>query len=461
MSNVLTTNVPTPFTRCARHPGLNPLRFVSDKAPALAALLTLCLPLTMNRPACAQGGSYVLQSNGNGGYSGGQWTASSSTGPTTTIPYTYYSPPAQDYGGIGNSYVNGPASVSLSGTGNIGAAFVWSPAITGTPPPSSAVIWQHCTESFMDNAVSGVTVTYNAGGGAGSTVGDRYTAQNNPGTSFSLAAGDAMDPTISATGTVAAGQSGGLNATLLYTAAAYPVTISLGGTTLVNGAQEALTGQQITATVVGLPTFPSGTQVSYQWSVNGASGINPFKTWDPNAPGDTYYPTQLVALAPNDYTLPTGTFYFYDEHSDAVTASCTVTITTPNSNTLTVTATSQSLTFIKPTVTQWGVTILHIWVNRQRLELLEDQDGNLNLAANEFWDPIEITVPSPFNVGSQGQGGLCQTIVSANYWNFRHPTGTGASQVHSTNPESKQRWHLGASTEWLGRNLPTQLRLRH
>ena len=226
----------------------------------------------------------------------------------------------------------------------------------------------------------------------------------------------------------ATGPDGGAASAGVFDTVSYaPVTVSLSGTTLVSGAQEALTGQQITATLnYGGP----GKISSYNWSVNGATSPNPFKTWDPNAPQDNYYPTQFVALTAHDYTNSTGTFSFYDEHNDTVTATCTATITFPDNSQQTVTATSPSLTFIKPTVTQWTVNNSPNQGEPPTFTAGYLSNGDFVMQANEFWDPIQINVPAPFNlgVGKEGLGTLCQTIISLNYWDFRYPTGSGASE---------------------------------
>ena len=158
------------------------------------------------------------------------------------------------------------------------------------------MVWQHCAETFYDNT-GGATVTYNVGGEAsqwqwGGPVGDRYTVQTNPGASFSLAAGDAMNPTLSATGTVADGQWGGLSGTLIYTAAAYPVnaSISLTGTTTdSSGNLDILIGQHCSASL-SVTGMPQGfTVTGWQWSVTGPT----FQTWSADTPavnGNLYNP---------------------------------------------------------------------------------------------------------------------------------------------------------------------------
>ena len=214
---------------------------------------------------------------------------------------------------------------------------------------------------------------------------------------------------------------------LYYAANIAPVTISLPGTASVNGAQEALTGQEATAT---LNYSGPGRSIGYNWSVSGATGINPFKNWDPNAPGDNFYPTQFVALTSSNYTNGTGTFSFYDERNDTVAANCIATIQLPDNSQQTVTAISPTLTFVKPTVTQWTVNNSPNQGEPPTFEFGYLINDFLVMQANEVWDPIQINVPAPFNlgVGKEGQGTLCQTIISFNCWAFRHPTGNGASE---------------------------------
>jgi len=179
------------------------------------------------------------------------------------------------------------------------------------------------------------------------------------------------------------------NATALATA--YPVTINLDGAINVNGTQEALTGQQITATLKGIP---SGVKVtSYTWSFTGGTGPNPIKNWD-----GTNNIQQLFLLTSIDKTgtdtsgngIAVNPLSFYDQAADTVTVKCAVNLTFPDGTTGSVTPTSVPLTFLKPTA---------VWNAHSTDPNTGPVFDQTQMGYIEKWDAT-ITVPSPFSGGS-------------------------------------------------------------
>ena len=177
-------------------------------------------------------------------------------------------------------------------------------------------------------------------------------------------------------------------------------TIKLAGNALVNGLPQALTGQQITATLNGIPK--GDTVIGYVWSCIGATAPNPIKTWDPTAPNTTGTKnlTQLVPLTSADTTGTGPTvnpFSFYDEKGgDVVTVRCSLTLKLPDGSSQTVPVQSLPITFVKPTLA-W--TVNPAGPGAPPYGFIQDL-ANLRMGANITWYPITITVPSPFSGGA-------------------------------------------------------------
>ncbi len=198
-----------------------------------------------------------------------------------------------------------------------------------------------------------------------------------------------VTPTASSDGT--SGSAGGSGASgtvnVSYTASAHPVTITPSGTTLVNGAREALTGQQVTATLnAPFQVDPS----SYSWS-SGAPG-NVFKTYNEQATS-----SQLVPLSHTnggDYSQPS--FSFYDAAAEILTVTCNATVIAPDGTQLVVNV-QQPVTIVKPTETAWTISA----TNTPNGPFYYDYNGNFNpqYGVQTTWNPITVTVPSPFTGG--------------------------------------------------------------
>ncbi len=136
----------------------------------------------------------------------------------------------------------------------------------------------------------------------------------------------------------------------------YPVYITLAGQ---NSSNQALTGQQIMATLAMPNSLPSGTKItSYTWSFTGGTKGNPIKGWD-----GTNNAVQLTPWLPTDFSqtdtsgngISVSPISYYDEiDKDTVTAKCAINLTFPDGTTGTINAQSDAVTFMKPTVT-WTV----------------------------------------------------------------------------------------------------------
>jgi len=184
---------------------------------------------------------------------------------------------------------------------------------------------------------------------------------------------------------------------------AYPITISLTGQ---NPANQALTGQQITATLSTPNGLPAGTKItSYTWSFDGGTSPNPIKNWDGNGTAADGTPQQLFPLTAADLTgtdtsgngISVNPVSFYDQVADNVTAKCAVILKFPDGTTATVNAKSIPVAFLKPSAS-WNAYTTGPFVSAS------------SYGANEIWKPVTITLPTAFtSVG--GMGGFVQLIT--------------------------------------------------
>lgn len=318
-----------------------------DFRPCAALLLGLGLPFLLMlcpRPARAQYGAVA-------GYTGGTATSG-----TTTRPYTY------DYPGGIYVYGGGLSASAGSGdtascTGGITATFTW---VSSTLPPPSSVIIEQSAEAwargstvndvYTPPASCSVNNPYSSPGSSsspGTLVGTQYSAKSNPGTSFSVTCSG-----LSSSATPQASSDGSfVFASVSYSAAAFPITISLPGTTRdSDGNDNILIGQFCTALLAGIPS--SCTVSGYQWSVGGTT----FQSWSPNAP-NTFNsgPSQYID-GPGPLTYPTASWYWNDSQMTLETVSCTATVTPPagEGSPFTVTAQKQVKVYI-PIVYAYGV----------------------------------------------------------------------------------------------------------
>lgn len=142
--------------------------------------------------------------------------------------------------------------------------------------------------------------------------------------------------------------NGAVSASVTYTASVSPVTITLGGTyDPIHGDNHVLTGQQITATLNGIPG--GFTVTKYTWS--GVSATC-FETYNEKATSN-----QLVALSTSDLSGPASgsntvaALKFYDSAAENLTVTCTVAVNAPDGTSLSLTATAPPINVLKPTVT--------------------------------------------------------------------------------------------------------------
>ncbi len=364
-------------------------------------------------------------------YSGGLATAGNNS---FSWPYAFYVQ-NQEYGTRGifpGSNFYPPIAAITDYTycrGQIKTQFTWNGGNSNIPPPSTVLVaqkswvsWQEpyyytgspgsCNNGFNDPVLPIGTI--------GATCSGTHYTFMTPDSNGDIEVYCTPSVSMPAVGNGFSSYSG-----VVYTASVSPVTINFTtGTTLVNGAQEALTGQQIGATL-----SIAGTVTSTTWSTSGATGPNPIKNWDPNAPGDGNA-TQIIPLTSSDYT-PTNVaapFNFYDSNPDTVTVKCTGTVTFPDGTSSSFSAVSPTVTFMKPTVTLWNVNTPLAYTT------ISGFSAGLPygpFSAQEVWDSMTVTLPSPFNQGSQGQACMAQIINADRAW-YRNPVDNGKSSAYKS-----------------------------
>ncbi len=272
---------------------------------------------------------------------------------------------------------------------------------TGSGPPGAGVSADD--DGFGDGPGGTATPVYQNGVVVSTNLGG-----NSQGTHLTTMPGSSVItlPQRTMTLTYSGGASGAAAFGYAVSISPYGATVDLAGATPVNGTQEALTGQPISATLaLSGVTLNTAASPVYQWSTTGGS---PFETWDTAAPGDGE-PTQLVPLSATDKAGPV--FGFYDAtNKEQVYVTCTAAVKFPNGTTGTVSAKSQPVTFMKPTAT-WtahegypqGFTYKGTKPGDIDIGLLEAP--NSGYMAGMAWPPgdISITVPSGFS----GTGSAC------------------------------------------------------
>jgi hypothetical protein len=209
----------------------------------------------------------------------------------------------------------------------------------------------------------------------------------------------------------------GGNAYVGYTVAAFPVAISLQSTTLVNGAQKALTGQPITASLIFPNGGPPGATLSnYQWDIESADGASIVGGYAPSqASGKT--------LSIGSFQSPNVTFY--DGIQDTVTVNATAIIKFSDNTTGTLKATTQ-LMFVKPTATQ----PMPFQLTEHDNFAQHPNDTSSIIGAIEAWAGVRITMPPGF---SGGTGCFAQLIGSTARTDTRHTGGTYTEKVQLSN----------------------------
>lgn len=389
------------------------LSLFMPRRPYLPLLLGLCSLCVL--PASAQSGSYGPPTySGSGTYDPGG-------GPPTGPPVRSFSTSGgvSGYGGL----ASGGGNSTLYASGGITPSFTW----TGIAPvPQNVIVAQTCvaswSSSYCGTAVSGTCD--NGLKGPQSSTGPTFYAQHgwdateacgndSSGNSlvvYSVVAGASTLSlaTVPVKASITGGTSAGpMAASVSYTAAVTPVTISLGGTyDPVHGDYHVLTGQQITATLSGIV----GKVTSYTWSI--APSTTVFETYNTALPSK-----QLVALSTTDLSGPAAgsttvaALNFYDSKQEDLTVTCAVTMTAPDGKTiLNVTATSPPIRVLKPTA---------YWTTNPSDPSTGPQFSQAGMGYDALWD-ASITVPSPFSGGS---GCFGQTVYPTADFQ-RHPSGS-------------------------------------
>ena len=364
-------------------------------AGSLLMIWQIAVLITLPPPAFAQGPSSY--------YTGPVYTGGTSTAvyPSGSQYSTHYGPLFGPYAyGSGNMTATTATAVPNGGTattatvtltGAVTATFTWQ----GTDPaPQSAIV----TET--DQCQAGSTVLPGNGSvsgpcddgfGQSQTLGPGNSSITETGTRYEIKGGSA--PSASWTPNVRltanSGTSGGANVygTVSCTAAISPVTISIGGTN--NPAQSdyhVLTGQQITATLQGIPS--GFTVTSYTWNQPSATC---FKTYNEKAASN-----QLVPLGSADLSGP---------------AAGSTTVTAPDGTSLSVTATSPQINVLKPTVTNWGIAQGYVQYdpsyNSEQYGAIQTYGLYGNLSGTDtstngmIWSNVTVSVPPPFSGNGQ------------------------------------------------------------
>ena len=391
---------------------------ISHKAAVpLHALALICLFLLASSPARA--GTYVAT------YSGGGVTAS---------PGYYSASYTDSYGGYGGGHTSfgGSGISSVQCSGQITATLTWTPtqgqSLQTDPPPAAAIVTQTSSASWDGTAYDSSGQCDNGLGSPVQTTNNGY-SQSCSGSAYTAGGGATITLTCTPSASASAGpQCCEAEAFASYTASATPVTVTLSGTTLVNGAQEALCGQQITPQLSGIPSACA--VQSWTWSFTNATGSNPFKNYDPTNNTQQFFPLTSAdltgAATPQNPSPTVNSPGFYDDDGNTVTVKCALVIQPPTPSggttppTIAVTAQSQPVEFQKATAA-WTVDTIPPYLSNQFKGLYVTP--NTNFGAEEWWDPINITVPSGF---SGGTGGLAQ-IGTFSRKNTRIATGTGAN----------------------------------
>ncbi len=310
-------------------------------------MASLALSLLASPPARA--GSYTDTQTGG--------TTASTVTPAADTSYSY---PCDAVAGGSNPPGGHGAPTIQVNPGPITDTFTWThgknpdgsdQTDANDPPPSCVLVeqddyaeWHTIDEEGYgttgsgqaDCGLPGATVVSSSDGVYGPAIwrsATLYSVQYPPGDSLPVS----CSPTASFTGQI--GTQGGSvegEAKVSGEASAYPVTISIGGTTPDSSDNpNILVGQQCTATVNGIPSslLPYAT---YDWS--GITGTK-FESWGVVSDGNNQSHTVEVDAIP----ATNGTqWYWNDLQAASETVKCTVTVTLPaslgNSFSFTVTA---------------------------------------------------------------------------------------------------------------------------
>ena len=390
------------------------------------------IALLLSSPA-AQAGSYSPPTMGGSG----QWYSGYNQ-PTQSRPYSTSS------SGLNGSAGTGDSSGQINSFGDITALYTWSTSTPANDPAPPCIVMQSCRTSWYGTYASPPASSCSDGFGDGeikSSNGQNYQGNCN-GTRYSVVTPDTSGSfTLTLSGaqshTPVSTLSGFYYSTVSYSCTAYPVTVTLAGQ---NPANQALTGQQITASLSTPNGLPTGAKItSYTWSFD--SGVvdkpaKPIKKRDETASGDPTHP-QLVPLTDADLTatdksgngISVSPVSFYDEVQENVTVKCAVSLKFADGTTATVNAQSVPVAFLKPTAN---------WMFTQTT--VADQPDKGSFQAGELLGPISITVPSPFSGGS----GCLAQLGTFDRSVKRHPLNnqpdTYSCKVQKTNPDGTTSW---------------------
>ncbi len=301
------------------------------------------------------------------------------------------------------------------------ATFTWQPDPSNLtePPPSSAIVSQTCQASWhvtnnylaasssgdASNGLGAVAPASTTGGTAGSTLYTIWSAPDpaHPPTTFSVNCSPAAHFSGDSGSVAHATISGSIEVT--YFASASGVFIDLGGTTVVNGTREALTGRQVTASLAPLPQNHSASD--YHWGVKSDPATG-------NQIVGNYVAAQGVGMTLPVSPLTNPTVAFFDGFQNTAVVNLTVTIKFPDNTTGTATPQTQ-VAVVKPTALTPTFSIAEFDNFSQH-----PNDAMSTYGATEHFDHILITMPPGFTGGS---GIIVQKILSTSRTDTRH---TGA-----------------------------------
>jgi len=279
---------------------------------AVGSLIASLLPVA--GPARAQYGQPPAATYSAPAFSGGQWFSSYRT-PGTPIPYS----------SGGNGTGTGDSSMQVNSTGTVTAAFTWSDAGNPADPAPPCVIKQtgyaewygvppftsspSCSDGLGDPEV---------GSSSGQTLQGR-----SSGTRYGLGVPSSGVISVSLTGAQAnvrptGVDSGMFGSSVNWNVTAYPVTISLGGTTPdSSGNLNILIGQGCTGS---LSTAAPVTFSNYRWSAGGDTFDRFVVTPDQTA-------GEAVFITDAEWTQPIPHWhYLKDSGSGTFTVTCSATV---------------------------------------------------------------------------------------------------------------------------------------
>ncbi len=340
----------------------------------------------------------IAPAHAQGYYTGPNLTGGFGTYQDDTPPGSPYSTLNLQSGPLYGANVNG---TSPSCGGQIEAQWLWTAGSPNAPVPQQVIVKQFSTASWTsptdssgqcDDGLKDAPVpgSHQAGGDYSST---------SSGTHYSVVPADAngnLEVYCTPTASVGSGSCG-----VYYMASASPVFINLGGTTLVNGTQEVLTGQQI---IVSLSALPSGCSASnYQWDIESANGASLC---------GSYIAEQAEGMTTPPYpSLQSPSVTFYDGVQDTVTVNLTVTITFPDKTTGTAKVTTM-FGVVKPTLSTPTFNLVESDNFSQ-----DPNDTSSAYGAVETYNKLQLTMPMGFTGGT---GYVVQKIQSATRVDMRH-----------------------------------------